>query len=135
MPPLPNDPLPPSVQRGRSFDGLGRDGMLPWPGRSCGVSRCSLFGTSAGSLFSRTSCTGPSAGSSIIQLGYNLPPSLLSKLNVSSLRIYVQAANVFTITKYIGLDPEIGGSATSFGVDKGIYPNDRQFLGGIQVSF
>ncbi|GGM93354.1 SusC/RagA family TonB-linked outer membrane protein [Dyadobacter beijingensis] len=70
-----------------------------------------------------------------IQLGYNLPASLLSKINVSNLRIYVQAANVFTMTKYIGLDPEIGGSATSFGVDKGLYPNDRQFLGGIQVSF
>ena len=70
-----------------------------------------------------------------VQIGYNLPAPLLNKLKLSGLRIYVQSANLFTLTKYTGLDPEIGGSATSFGVDRGKYPNDRQYLVGLRVSF
>ena len=42
-----------------------------------------------------------------IQVGYNLPSSLTSKLKVSSLRFYLQAKNLITWTKYSGLDPEI----------------------------
>jgi TonB-linked SusC/RagA family outer membrane protein len=87
-----------------------------------------------------------------IQLGYTLPGGLLSKLKIERVRIYVQLANAFTITKYSGLDPEIGitsntdntsggslnqsfSSTTSFGIDEGVYPNQRQFLIGINASF
>lgn len=70
-----------------------------------------------------------------IQVGYTLSPALLKKTGVERLRIYVQAANLFTITKYSGVDPEISGSVTDFGVDEGIYPTVRQFLAGIRLSF
>lgn len=71
-----------------------------------------------------------------MQLGYTFPTKLLSGIHVEKLRVYVQAANVFTITKYSGLDPEIGGSdITDFGVDEGAYPNQRQFLIGINLGF
>ncbi|NLU90616.1 SusC/RagA family TonB-linked outer membrane protein [Chitinophaga sp. Ak27] len=71
-----------------------------------------------------------------MQLGYTLPAGMLTRLHVEKLRVYLQAANLFTITKYSGLDPEIGGSnITDFGVDEGAYPNQRQFLVGLNLGF
>lgn len=71
-----------------------------------------------------------------IQLGYTFPKDMLSRIRVERLRIYVQAANLFTITKYTGMDPEIGGgSVTDYGIDDGAYPSQRQFLAGINLSF
>lgn len=75
-------------------------------------------------------------------VGYTLNPDVLQKLNMQRLRVYVQATNLFTITQYSGLDPELGGtlsgrnSSTSFGIDMGNYPNNqRQFLGGLKLTF
>ncbi|MGV3601333.1 MAG: SusC/RagA family TonB-linked outer membrane protein [Dyadobacter fermentans] len=69
-------------------------------------------------------------------LGYTIKPGILQKIKVSKLRLYAQAANLFTITKYSGLDPELGGSSSSFGVDYGNYPNNQQnFLFGVNLSF
>ncbi|MBF9252292.1 TonB-dependent receptor [Pontibacter sp. 172403-2] len=70
-----------------------------------------------------------------VQLGYTLPAGLISKYGIGSLRVYVQAANLFTITKYSGIDPEISGGTTAFGIDEGNYPNMRQYLMGLNVSF
>ncbi|RFS26818.1 TonB-dependent receptor [Chitinophaga silvatica] len=71
-----------------------------------------------------------------MQLGYTLPAKWLTRYHIERLRVYVQTANLFTITKYSGLDPEIGGSnITAFGVDEGAYPNQRQFLIGINLGF
>ncbi|CAL1517843.1 TonB-dependent receptor [Chitinophaga sp. MM2321] len=71
-----------------------------------------------------------------MQIGYTLPAGALNRLHIEKFRVYVQAANLFTITKYSGLDPEIGGSGiTDFGVDEGSYPNQRQFLIGVNVGF
>ncbi len=63
-----------------------------------------------------------------IQLGYTLPSEALERYGITRLRLYVQAVNPFTITSYSGLDPEIAGDATSFGIDEGAYPNQKQFL-------
>ncbi len=69
------------------------------------------------------------------QLGYTLPTGLTSKYGIERFRVYVQAANLFTITKYSGVDPEISGGTTAFGIDEGNYPNMRQYLFGVNVSF
>jgi TonB-linked SusC/RagA family outer membrane protein len=74
-------------------------------------------------------------------LGYTLPKDVLGRIGIEKFRVYVQASNLFTITKYSGLDPEItnsnatGYSSTAFGVDEGAYPNVRQYLIGVNVSF
>lgn len=69
-----------------------------------------------------------------MQLGYTFPQ--LAGGHIQRLRIYVQAANLFTITKYTGIDPEIGGSdVRSFGIDEGTYPSQRQFLAGVNLTF
>ena len=65
-----------------------------------------------------------------IQLGYTLPKKVLSKLNMDNLRIYVQASNLFTITKYEGLDPEVN----DLGIDNNVYPTPRVFTFGINLS-
>ncbi|MEH6406703.1 MAG: TonB-dependent receptor [Leeuwenhoekiella sp.] len=71
-----------------------------------------------------------------MQLGYSLPSSALEKINISKLRVYAQLANAFTITKYSGIDPEIaGGGAVNTGIDEGAYPNQRQLLLGLNVTF
>jgi TonB-linked SusC/RagA family outer membrane protein len=68
-------------------------------------------------------------------VGYTLPNSLLSKYKIDKLRLYVQATNLFTLTKYTGLDPELIGADDSYGIDEGILPTVRQFLVGINVNF
>jgi TonB-dependent SusC/RagA subfamily outer membrane receptor len=67
-----------------------------------------------------------------LQLGYTLRPQVFDKIELSSVRIYLDALNLFTITSYSGLDPEIGNIS---GIDNGSYPNVRQFLFGLQVKF
>src|SRR5690606_30587873 len=53
-----------------------------------------------------------------LALGYTVPKVFLQKYKINNLRVYAQAENLFTITKYSGLDPEIiGGSTSALGID------------------
>ncbi len=79
-----------------------------------------------------------------IQIGYTLPSSLTKKYSVERMRFYFSIQNAFTITGYSGLDPEIGkqnafdnsiSSTLNYGVDRGLYPQSRQFICGINVDF
>ncbi|GAC1382226.1 MAG: TonB-dependent receptor [Ginsengibacter sp.] len=74
-----------------------------------------------------------------MQLGYTFAPDVIRRIGVERLRIYVQAANLFTITKYKGLDPELQSSdinnTVGFGIDQGNYPHTRAFLVGVNLNF
>ncbi len=76
-----------------------------------------------------------------IQLSYTLPQSLLSNIGMSQAKVYVQSQNLFTITNYSGLDPEVNlrnyndGADRQIGVDEGVYPAARAFIIGINVGF
>lgn len=70
-----------------------------------------------------------------ITLGYTLPQNLTRKVCIERLRVYVQAENLATWTKYWGFDPEISSGATSLGVDRGVYPQARTFTIGANISF
>ncbi|HKY54327.1 MAG TPA: SusC/RagA family TonB-linked outer membrane protein, partial [Anaerolineales bacterium] len=77
-----------------------------------------------------------------IQIGYTLPSSLVSKLRMDKLRIYLQTNNPFTITSYMGTDPEINvkdyevrGNEIDRGVDRGVYPAAKTYIIGLQVGF
>jgi len=75
-----------------------------------------------------------------MQLGYTIAPAKLKRFGVDKFRLYVQVANLFTITKYSGLDPELTTSDltdnTNFGIDFGNYPaNQKNYNVGVQVSF
>lgn len=71
----------------------------------------------------------------MFQIGYTLPAHLLNKISINKLRVYVGAQNLFTITKYTGLDPEIGRfSVLNTGVDRMVYPQNKSWITGLQVS-
>jgi TonB-linked SusC/RagA family outer membrane protein len=78
-----------------------------------------------------------------LQIGYTLPPAMVSW--IPGARIYVQAENLFTFTGYSGLDPSLPaqnftGPAGDIrdqyrGVDRGSYPTSRTFTVGISTTF
>ena len=73
-----------------------------------------------------------------VQLGYTLPGSLTKKIFVQRLRVYAQAENLFTLTKYTGCDPEVTGGngfGTELGIDRGVYPQNRTFSVGVNLTF
>lgn len=70
-----------------------------------------------------------------LQLGYNLPSSVVSKIKVAGVNIYCQATNLFTITKYSGLDPEYYSSdPRTLGLDRGATPTSRQIMFGLRLT-
>lgn len=69
------------------------------------------------------------------QIGFNMPKTFLEKMKVSKMRVYVNANNLLTLTKYSGMDPEIAGSNVERGIDYGIYPHTRTYGGGFEVQF
>ncbi len=73
-----------------------------------------------------------------VQLGYTLPQKWTQKIAVQRLRFYVQAENLFTLTKYTGCDPEVTGGngfSSDLGVDRGVYPQSRTFSVGVNLNF
>jgi TonB-linked SusC/RagA family outer membrane protein len=73
-----------------------------------------------------------------LSLGYNIPKTLLSKISIETLRVYVSAQNPITWTKYTGFDPEVslnGQSLINKGVDSGVYPNNKSYQVGLSLSF
>ena len=73
-----------------------------------------------------------------VTLGYNFS-NLWKSGPFSQLRVYVQAQNLYTFTKYSGVDPEIGSSAGTEGwargIDVGLYPTARTFIVGASIKF
>lgn len=70
-----------------------------------------------------------------LSLGYTIDPATLKRYGIDKARVFVQGANLFTITNYSGLDPEVAGSTSNFGVDKGNYPPMKTFNVGISLTF
>ena len=70
-----------------------------------------------------------------ISLGYTLPKAILARMRISNLRFYISAQNLFTLTKYSGYDPEIGGGINKRGMDMGNYPIFATYSAGLNLSF
>ncbi|MDR2465888.1 MAG: TonB-dependent receptor, partial [Prevotellaceae bacterium] len=64
-----------------------------------------------------------------MQIGYTLPKAWTSKVFVNKLRLFVSGENLLTITRFPGVDPEIGGTGFQS------YPIPRMFSGGINITF
>ena len=69
---------------------------------------------------------------STLALGYTLPKAVVSKLNMTKIRFYVQGQNLLTITGYSGLDPETN---SRLGVDWNGMPQQRSFTFGANITF
>ncbi|MEO8473568.1 MAG: TonB-dependent receptor [Chryseolinea sp.] len=71
-----------------------------------------------------------------LMFAYKLPNAFLSKYGIERMKLYVQATNLFTITKYSGLDPGVGGAAdTTLGLDFGNPPAQKGFNIGVNLGF
>ncbi|SHM72584.1 TonB-linked outer membrane protein, SusC/RagA family [Mucilaginibacter sp. OK098] len=70
-----------------------------------------------------------------ITLGYKFSDKLLSKIDVHSVRVFATMANAFVITKYKGMDPEIGSwNPLQAGWDGGYYPQPRVVTIGANIT-
>ncbi len=70
------------------------------------------------------------------QVGYTIPSSVANRLKIDKVRIYANAQNLFTITKYSSFDPEINNYNPLFsGVDIDTYPVPRTFTIGVNLHF
>jgi len=73
-----------------------------------------------------------------IALGYTFDEKLLKKVHLTSLRVYANIQNLYTLTNYTGFDPEVGASTTStnvYGLDNGRYPSPQVYSFGLNLSF
>ena len=78
-------------------------------------------------------------------LGYSLDKSVFGNVPIERIRLYFQVTNLFTITKYSGLDPELSSAfgslgssqqSAAFGIDNSNYPNNfKNFILGLNISF
>ncbi|MFN4762008.1 SusC/RagA family TonB-linked outer membrane protein [Gillisia sp. Q332] len=69
-----------------------------------------------------------------LQVGYNFSENISDRLSVESLRLYVQGTNLFTITGYDGLDPEIQSfNSLNLGIDDNIYPISQILTLGVNI--
>ena len=68
------------------------------------------------------------------QVGYTFNIAGLKKAGIQKLRIYVSATNLFTLTGYSGVDPELSGNTKDFGIDEGSYASPRTFIFGVNFS-
>ncbi len=71
-----------------------------------------------------------------ITVGYRLPDYILSRIHLQSFRVFATVSNAFIITKYSGMDPEIGSwNPLQAGWDSGYYPQPRIYTIGANIAF
>jgi TonB-linked SusC/RagA family outer membrane protein len=71
-----------------------------------------------------------------IQLGYSLPKSTLSSINIKRIRIFADAQSPLNIFNYTGFSPEVsGGNPINAGIDNGVYPLSATYRFGVNVTF
>ena len=70
-----------------------------------------------------------------VQLAYTFDKSLISKIRLQALKVYVNIQNLKTWKHNTGYTPELGGTATAFGVDNGSYPVPAVYTFGINLTF
>ena len=73
-----------------------------------------------------------------VTLSYNFRGNLLTRAGIAKLQPYLTASNLFTLTNYSGMDPEVnewGNSGAVQGIDWGTYPHSKTFVFGVNVEF
>ncbi|SHH18156.1 SusC/RagA family TonB-linked outer membrane protein [Flavobacterium johnsoniae] len=67
-------------------------------------------------------------------IGYTFPQELLKNIHINTLRVYASVNNAWLITKYSGMDPEVGSwNPLRAGIDNGFYPQARSFTIGLNL--
>jgi TonB-linked SusC/RagA family outer membrane protein len=130
-----------SVGFNNGADNQTIDQLKSWkkPGDITMVPEARLFGGNGISPSSRYLDDGSYLRLKNIILGYNFPKSVLAKIKLQSLRIYAQATNLATWTKYKGWDPELNSDAFSGNITQNYdfyaAPQAKTITFGINVGF
>lgn len=127
---------------------IGRDGRIPfgtsaelrntWTPSNTSAPLPSLNATNTQSLSSEFVEDGSFIRLKNVSLGYTLDGPAMQAIGAESLRLYVSAQNVFTITDYSGLDPEVNNGGENdrlSGVDIGALPTSMTFTTGLNLKF
>jgi TonB-linked SusC/RagA family outer membrane protein len=68
-----------------------------------------------------------------LRIGYNFDSRVTDKIGISKLRLGLAANNIWTITNYSGLDPQVAGPDTNFGIDVGNYPVTPSYVISLEL--
>ena len=127
---------------GDFFDNQTKDQLRRWqkPGDITDVPQARLFGGNGVGESSRYITDGSYIRLRTITLGYNLPASVLSKANLTKLRVYVSGQKLLTFTDYEGWDPEVNsdtyaGNNVNQGIDFYSAPQAKTITFGINIGF
>ncbi len=96
------------------------------------------YGGNVASLSSRYLQDGSFIRLKTITLSYTVPPGAGKRIGFSNVRIYIQATNLLTFTKYDGLDPEISSQSANqntAGYDWATVPQPRTLQAGVNLTF
>ncbi len=104
------------------FDNQTRDQLNSWKkaGDITMVPEARMFLANGTDNSSRYISIGSYLRVKAVTLGYNLPKTLLTKLHLEKLRLYIRAQNLFTITKYKGWDPEVNADYQASNINQGV---------------
>ena len=72
-----------------------------------------------------------------LTLSYDIPVNILSQVNIQGLKVYATGENLFTFTRYTGLDPEVnryGGNSFTRGLDNAVFPQVRKLIFGLNLT-
>ncbi|MFT3903336.1 MAG: TonB-dependent receptor [Niabella sp.] len=71
-----------------------------------------------------------------VEIGYTFDASALKRIGFKSTRVFISGQNIFTITKYKGLDPDVAnGNLLTRGMDSGFWPSSRIYSAGVNFEF
>ncbi len=71
----------------------------------------------------------------LLSLSYDVPETILGKIGMKALTVYLKGQNIYTFSKYLGYSPDFvsGYNPLLFGIDTGTYPAPRTFLIGVKL--
>jgi hypothetical protein len=73
-----------------------------------------------------------------LTVGYDFPKNLIKKAHMTRCRLYLSADNLWTATKFSGMDPEITLTTSTYdlaGMYSNTYPVGRTYQAGVEISF
>lgn len=111
-----------SASGSNGFDNQTRDQLNAWkkPGDITMVPQARQFLPNGTDNSSRYISDGSYLRVKTISLGYNLPKSVLNKIKLDRVRVYVRGQNLFTFTKYEGWDPEVNADYQATNINQGV---------------
>lgn len=128
-----------SANAGNGYDNQTTDQMNYWnkPGDITNVPEPRLFAGNGVAASSRYLSSGSYLRCKVVSLGYTIPKSVLGKIRVSRARVFMNAYNLFLVTKYKGWDPEVNAdyqaSNINLGVDFYSAPQPRTITFGLNI--